>query len=632
MENSMPTSLECVNLRHRLGASDILKHNLPHFTGYLAACLIALSASCQAQANGYLYDWAPGPNSNPAPVEYGYVEQADGHLHLEIPIGEPRHNRSGSGTTQVRLVYDSNLWNPNNYFGGTSYNWEPGASWHLLPTFATYGTEGLAQTSDYYWGEIDENGISHYFPCNWEGCYSTEGHGYWWDGGGNVYGPDGSLLMIDLLEPDGRVTDANGNYTSLLGGETLPQVYGEEGELNAFDTDNIPFLEEYDVTPSGATFNSPGPFEDYLYHVPSMNAAGGTEDYLEHEVSIQVNTAFSEARYPVAECVNSGSNTCIAVVVSQIILPDQTSFTFKYDCDSTIPAQHAYCTSPGGQAAYYGVLTEMITPTGGIYTYSYKPFLDVYADATLGLQSRSNGYGTWQYSEAALSQCGGPNGDGTWNVGCEQTLTTVEPNGRTTVTTNVVNKGPWPVSELVTDGAGHNLSLSTTTWDFSHPNLWFGYGSAYIQKQSETQTLWDSAGTAETKKTAYTYDSPQTGHITILQQWGYYPGTAPSFSSIADITTYTSYYAPGNSPIVDNTMWGVTKGGTNVIDKPTSITVCNNAGTDSACPGGGRRVSQELITYDQYGPTQVNGIANHDDHSYGSNQLGRLCTSSASTA
>src|SRR6202012_1663889 len=109
-------------------------------------------------------------------------------------------------------------------------------------------------------------------------------------------------------------------------------------------------------------------------------------------------------------------------------------------------------------------------------------------------------------------------------VGCTQTMTTVEPNGRTTVTTNTMNNGAWPTSVQVTDGAGHNLSVTTTKWDFSHNNTWLGYASAYIQKQSETVTLWDSTGAAKTKKTAYTYDSPQTGNVTVLQQWGYYSG------------------------------------------------------------------------------------------------------------
>ncbi len=98
----------------------------------VSACLFALCSSCKAQIS-YLYDWVPQPYSNKTPVEYGYVEQANGHLHLEIPVGEPQTNRAGGGTTHVRLVYDSNFWYPDS-FGTAAYTWYPGASWHLLPT------------------------------------------------------------------------------------------------------------------------------------------------------------------------------------------------------------------------------------------------------------------------------------------------------------------------------------------------------------------------------------------------------------------------------------------------------------------------------------------------------------------
>jgi len=457
------------------------------------------------------------------------------------------------------------------------------------------------------------------------GCYSTEGHGVWLAQWG-VYAPDGSDIVNFYNVGDGgsaTTIDSNGNFVSLLAYAPIPPIEGYSSAAGYYDTSNILFFANYQ---GGLIGSGPGPWANDLYYDPNMDSAGASEEYVEHEVTIEVDSAFNEQRYPVAECVNSANNSCTTQVISQIVLPDQTSFTFKYDCDSTIAAQQSYCTSPGGQSAYYGGLTEMITPSGGTINYSYLPFFDVYADATLGLHSRSNGYGTWQYSEAALSQCGGPSGNGVWNVGCEQTTTTVEPNGRTEVTTNIVNIVPWPVSQLVTDGAGHNQSLTTTQWNFSNSNQWMGYGAAYVQKQWETETIWDSTGAAETKKTAYTYDSPQTGNVTVLQQWGYYSGTNPSFPSIPDVTTYTSYYAPTNSPIADSTESNIPQGGTNVIDKPTSITVCNNVGTDTACPGGGTRVSQRLIAYDQYGssgPTQVTGVTNHDDAAYGVTQLVR---------
>ena len=601
----------------------------------LAACLIALAASPwpafgqsgptgEGGSSSYLYSWMPSPSSNPAPVEYGYVEQADGHLHLEIPIGEPRHNRIGDGTKQVRLVYDSNFWSPA-IPGGMNYYWFPGTSWHLLPELPYWDAYSPDGKGDEYIGVTDADGGSHRFTCR-PGCYSVEGQGYW-VGDAGVYDPSGALIVNESDNSiwDSRVVDSNGNYFQLAGG-TLPSIYGEATGTEYFDTSNIPFFYYYTSPFLGQEFTDPGPYQDYYYYAPNMNSSGSNAEYLVHEVQIQLSTAFNEQRVWVGECPTTsgqGDTSCLAQVLSQIVLPDNTSFTFKYDCDSTIAVQQTYCSSPGGQPAYYGGLTQMTTPVGGVYTYSYAPFFDAYQDASLGLISRSNGQGTWRYSQSAVGPTCGPT-----DVGCELSVTTVEPNGRTTVVTSAIytsTVSPYPISELVTDGSGHNLFLTQTQWDTSHGDGQIHYGAKWVHKQWETITEWDSTGAVQTKKTAYTYDSPQTGNVTVLQEWGYYPGTSPSFPSIADRTTYTSYYTPTSSPIMDSSMIE-SAGGTNVIDKPTSITVCNNVGSDSACLGGGTRVSQKLITYDQYGssgPTSVTGVANHDDQAYGNTQLVR---------
>ena len=180
-------------LRYFRIAFDMVGRRRSVWAAFVAACIIALGASCLAQTTtDYLYDWVPQPYSNKTPVEYGYVEQANGHLHLEIPIGEPQQNRSGSGTTQLRIVYDSNFWNPDT-FGTTSYTWFPGASWHFLPGQTNYGSFEASSGSMVFWG-TDVNGAQHDFPCE-AGCYSTEGHGVWVDSSSGstsgVYGPDG---------------------------------------------------------------------------------------------------------------------------------------------------------------------------------------------------------------------------------------------------------------------------------------------------------------------------------------------------------------------------------------------------------------------------------------------------------
>lgn len=587
--------------------------------------LFAFSAVCEAQFSDYLYSWAPRPETNPASVDYGYVEQADGHLHLEIPIGTPRQNRSGSGKTQVRLVYDSNFWYPNSFMG-TTYSWYPGQSWRLLPTSNFTGYQHFTASSGQTvsWG-TDTNGVRYTFPC-FSGCYANEGSGEWlYDWG--IYGADGTYKLDFSYggAGDEATTDPNGNYLKLTLGEDLPRIIGRQAIAEYFDTSNIPFFYAYETGLLGTSFNAPGPYVDDFYTVPNMNSAGAEANYVVHEVTIQVNSSFNMTRLPVAECTNtSSSNDCFTQVISQIILPDQTSFTFKYDCDSTVSGQQSYCSSPGGRSLYTGGLSEMHTPTGGTYTYSYQPYLDSYGDGALGLSSHSNGEGTWYYSQYPLTMCSHPT-----DVGCQQVSKIVEPNGRTTITVNTLNNGPWPTNVTVTDGAGNNLSSTTTQWDFSHPDQWLGHGSAYIRKQWEKETEWDDTGAAKSRMTSYFYDSAERGNITRLYQWGYRSGTNPSFPAPPDIATYTDYYAPSNSPITGTRAgWTYPQGGTNIV-RPQKITVCNSDtsnGADPDCPVGGKKVSQKIISYDQYGssgPQLVSGVANHNDQSYGGTQIVR---------
>ena len=571
---------------------------------------VATSAST-AQSGSYLYDWAPRPESNQAPVEYGYVEQTDGHLHLEIPLGPARKGRDGKSSVEPRLTYDSNIWGPLGM--GSSMAWNPHTGWRLLPSVFNWGSQGYSGSMQ--WGVEDGAGSAHFFPCS-SNCYSTEGAGYWYDGSA-AYGPDGSLIASRVDDFIGKTFDANGNFSSIaFGYGILPPVYGQNPGDVYYDSSGLPILNVYE---SGLIQSPPGPWADTFYHAPNMSAAGADRVYTQHDAAVLVNTAFHETRYPISECMNGGQYpSCFVTVMSQLELPDGTSFHFRYDCDPTIAGQADYCSSPPGRPAYYGALTEMVLPTGRTITYAYQPFADAYNDVSLGLVSRSNGDGTWTYSQSVISAC-----HSVTDVGCQQSFTTVEPNGRTNTITNVMNNGAWPIVELVTDGAGHNLSRKQMQWDFSHPNQWLGHASAYIHKQSEVVNSWDSTGGVETSRTEYYYDSPEKGNVTSVKRWGFRPGYNWFAGVSADTITYTSYYSPANTPLTDPTVAMVNQeGGTNVINKPLSITICGGTGNDSACKGVGTRVSQQTFTYDQYGSglQSAAGAANHNDQVYGTTQ------------
>src|SRR5207237_9473106 len=106
----------------------------------------------------------------------------------------------------------------------------------------------------------------------------------------------------------------------------------------------------------------------------------------------------------------------------------------------------------------------------------------------------------------------------------------------------------------------------------------------------------------------------QNGLIMSNKESKYYTGTAPHFPTVADRTTNFTYYT----------------GGTNNINRPATITVCNSSGTDADCLGGGSKVSRTVVTYDVYtsicgssGLSSITGIANHDDTNFGTSYTPR---------
>ena len=71
------------------------------FVGFLPIC---------ARAQSYVYQIGKPTFTTALPVENGFINVANGNLHLEIPLGNfpQRGGRSLSG----RLVYDSRIWEP----------------------------------------------------------------------------------------------------------------------------------------------------------------------------------------------------------------------------------------------------------------------------------------------------------------------------------------------------------------------------------------------------------------------------------------------------------------------------------------------------------------------------------------
>jgi RHS repeat-associated protein len=553
----------------------------------LASLLFLLCADVQVStAQSYLTATGSPTFSAPEPVEYGFTETANGNLHLEFPLGS-FPERGSKEPYRLRLLYDSHIW-------GTVYN---GSGQVWSPILGGWGyataTSGLLSEADYVWlgcgadfSWTDRFATTHVFALpNIEtvnsnpGC-ATTGDAFATDSSGfhlyfsnftiTIYAPDGTLIYGNRHnnDPQGNsilVEDANGNY------------FSENAANQVLDTLQRKPAVSYDIANSQA--------DTSRSHYAVTNA------------TIAVHTAFGQSG------IAEGSYNI--TVIQSITLPDNTTFSFKYDCDSTLNS--LACSSPHGQSAYYGVMTSMATATGGTVTYNYTTFADSYGNRTRWLTTRSgSGYST--YTPQVISTCSST------SVGCQQKLTVRKPTGDMTVYTFTLDNGAWPT--LIQDYDAQNNLMSTTTnaWDFTTACVLHGcHGHNFIRLLSQTVAVPMPGGTQLTKKTAYAYDSPQKGNVTSIKEWKYLPGSTPAFPAVADRATYMAYYSAG----------------TNIINKPLSVTVCNNSGSDvTNCPGGGSRLSQTLYTYDSYsscpsGLKPVLNVSNHDDTNFGSGNTQR---------
>src|SRR6266478_682217 len=563
---------------------------------FLLVVLLCMSSVSSAQ--NYLTSTGTPAFAAPEPAEYGFVDASSGNLHLELPIGS-YPQRGTNRPARIEFTYDANkLWSVMTTGGPAPY-WNPAvfAAWtvqHLYGTntSAADGSQTNSQgvpcaLDDTY---IEPSGTQHPFPPVATGAcgavppkmdfLATDSSGYheYFDTSQaqvnkyTVYAPDGTIVWQNgyLRDAQGNtifVEDPNGNYIS--GHPDGTQYYDTLGRR--------------------------------IGGVTEPNSQGTTSNYtITFTPTFNVKTAFGQ----------SGINECpqgIACGVSafqSIALPDGSSFSFTYDCDST--SGISACASPGGQSTYYGNLLSMTLPTGGKVTYTWTTITDPYGSKHRWLSSRTSAGGTWTYSVKNLSTCSQS------QVGCQQQVTATNPNGDYTIYTFTLDNGDWPVEVQRYNATGTLMSTVITTYDFSVACPWSGcHGHAYVRRLSETVTYPVPGGTSITKKTSYTYDSPQNGNVTAVKDWRFLPGTNPSFPAVPDRGTYVTYYSAG----------------TNIINKPLTTTLCNNqSGSDSACPGGGLKVSQTKVTYDSYGTNGLvgfSGAANHDDPNFGTGTTAR---------
>src|SRR5882762_7029985 len=176
-----------------------------------------------AWAQSYLSSIGQPTFTTPDPVEFGFVESANGHLHLEVPIGSFAQRGIPEPQT-FRLVYDSYIWNV--VSNGFSQVWSTlppipipssGAGWRLVSatgsqTFHTTDISSGCANQYKNFGWQDSAGNVRYFAINTAYKYLT------------------SCSVQSVTSGDAFATDSSG-YHMYVTNYTNGTVYAPDGTL-----------------------------------------------------------------------------------------------------------------------------------------------------------------------------------------------------------------------------------------------------------------------------------------------------------------------------------------------------------------------------------------------------------------
>lgn len=551
----------------------------------------------KAQTQTYLQSIGVPPFATQIPVEGGWIDAANGDLHIEIPLGS--FPQRGGGANQVFLMYDSAIWmidptvnstwqpnNVRNTHGGVSLG-----GWRVVTKreagFLNYSetdTGWCPATASSYWATYSPwiwtgpDGTQHSFPasttaplwptpCPGTGtptstAYATDGSGYYISitnyTNAVVYAPDGT--MISCYDPSITVStcsptvysvnDTNGNYTSPIG-------YTFSGNVFTFthvDTLGRTFLTEQHTY--GST----------VYTFQVANAQGQMSTYTATIQTVPVCPDFAQS----GVCNYSGN----VYPFSEIDLPDGTKYLFNYDSGTTL--------------GHYGLMTQMTLPTGGVINYSYSNFTDSNGNSYHWITGRTNP-DSWTYAPSIVSSCS------SGYVDCQQQVTVTKPivppatAADQKVYTFTLNGGAWPTKVQYFDHGSGLLGTTIQCFSFvAFTNGSCSYGPtsgspAPIVRKSGVTTSYPVTNINTT--TAYQYDS--YGNVTQVAEWNFYTGTIPTN---ADRTTNLTYLNTSNYLNED------------IVNKPSAVVVKDKNGTI---------IAQTNYFYDDYPLSNAGTVVNN---------------------
>jgi len=500
------------------------------------------------------------------------------NVHLAIPVV----NKTGRGMPfTYTLTYDSSVWRPAVSAG--SGTWTPALNWGWLgqtaissgyiaykSSYTTCGTEvgnpkiGFhydqtgTNTTETNFTYFDPFGIPHPFTGVYEWEESSTG---------TPCGSTQNTIVPLTTDGSGYSFDFSaGTITSRTGRVYLPPEVVGTGAATATDRNGNQigvsstgvFTDTLGTTALTVAGSSPTTF---TYAAPSGANASYTMNFTTYTVATNFNWAG----------ITEYGATAIALV-SSIVLPDGTQYTFTYEPTPSTPAIHA-CTPKSGTYAANCVtarIASVQSPTGGTISYTYSGGYNGILDdgSTAGL-TRTTPDGTWTYARS---------GSGTaWTTTISDPSTPSNQSVLNFQTATPVAGGPaffYETEKQVYQGSTSGTLLKTTFTCYNGAAVPCNSAAITLPIASRAHYVqWPGGLESETHTTYNTY-----GSVTEKDQYAYGAG-APGAIVRKTLTTYASL-------------------GNGIVSMPATVTVEDSSNNVH---------SQTSYSYDQTAVTATSG-------------------------
>jgi RHS repeat-associated protein len=547
------------------------------------AMLVFGRVALAQEYTGYLLETGAPPWAVIEPVPMGFVNVANGNLHIEIPIVSAPQR--GSRAFVGKMVYDSRIykivdegvdefWDPDNVETASPIDapkeklgWRFVGTGQGTATWDTLTYDCYSGGTQYNWYKrqnyryIDPNGTIRRFPiyretsnvCHTAGSQTQSGPAL--DASGHLMNNNSSYSDVEVIAPDGTTDyddnttlwkDPNGNSANTSHDSvTDTAIWNDTLNRSIVQTTELNYLSD-----SVTVFTSQGSSTFTLnYTQVGITTNFNFEDVIEYDP------------YPNPEGLES------------IELPDGSTYEFTYDS--------------------YGLLASMTFPNGRTISFTHTNVTDAQGNRNRWISTVTAEGGTWTYAKLG---CG---------TNCQK-VTVTRPSGDQTEYQFTINNGAWLTQKKSYTGtvaSGTLLLTENHDYDFSVTDPIIG-GAAFVRRIRTTTTLPGPAGNL-VKKTEATHDTftynykgtnytGSRGNVLSAKEFAFGSGAV---GALVREQVFT-YLHDSNSSYI----------GKNIVNRLT------NAQTKDS---GGVKKAETITTYDSTSLTSVTGVTHHDTTNFG---------------